>query len=171
MRLSYSPLALVRRWASQVRRTPSWSRTCPWTGQSQVPRCFRWKGYWAVARRAKHFGLPGLPRANRATSLPPLLQSQRDCVIQPRVEPSHLCPPDGSTLGYRVHGLPTLKAVASNHRTPLPGPSTRLVSRPALLRHASWATRSRPWMAWTTSAERGAVIDSQSLVIISLQHC
>jgi hypothetical protein len=64
MRLSYSPSALVRQWASLVRRTSPCPRTCPWTGQSQVLRCFRWKGYWAVAHRAKHFGLSGLPGAN-----------------------------------------------------------------------------------------------------------
>ena len=50
--------------SSLVRRTSSWPRTCPCTGESQVSRCFRWKGYWAVAHRAKHFGLAGLPGAN-----------------------------------------------------------------------------------------------------------
>jgi hypothetical protein len=29
-----------------------------------ILRFFRWKGYWAVAHRAKHFGLPGLPGAS-----------------------------------------------------------------------------------------------------------
>jgi len=58
MRLSYSPSALVRRCASLVRRTSSWPRSCRGTGPIAVLRCFRWKGYWAIAHRVKRFGLP-----------------------------------------------------------------------------------------------------------------
>jgi len=39
------------------------ARTCRWTGQSQVPSCFRRKVYYAVAQRAKYVGPPGLPGA------------------------------------------------------------------------------------------------------------